>query len=167
MIRSVVKKGDQKLGRECRAVTDIESVQEILRDLHDTLNEMKNIYSFTRGSGIAAPQIGENVRICVVEYDSKRHTLINPTITSHSDEKLEIRREGCLSFFSYRGYPRRFTDVTVTYLDEEGKKQTLEACGDFASLLQHEIDHLDGILYTQRMNQDQVLEFHPEMPDIP
>ena len=166
MIRSVVKKGDERLYAVSTNVDDIQSVAEVIRDLHDTLTGVQQLYNFMRGSGIAAPQIGVNVRISVVEFDKVRYTLINPEIIEHSVENVIIR-EGCLSFFSERGYIPRHSFVRVRYTDENGDEQTVEATDNFASVLQHEIDHLDGKLYDFHLPTGAVLEPHLEMPFIP
>ncbi len=86
----------------------------------------------------------------VVEFEGKRHVLINPRIIFHSEDMILIR-EGCLSFFEYRGEVPRYRAVTVMALDKQGAQYELCAEDEFSSLLQHEIDHLDGILYIDRL----------------
>jgi peptide deformylase len=166
-MRSILKNGDPLLNQKSLPVTDVNSVEEIVRELSETLTRVQFLYNFTRGSGISAPQIGYLSRISVVEFEGVRHVLINPEIVYHSPESESIR-EGCLSFFDFRGNVDRYKSVAVSALDESGKPVKLNANGSFAMLLQHEIDHLDGILYTQRLPQGETdLYPFPGMPTIP
>jgi peptide deformylase len=168
MIRPVVKRGDPGLLVVCRAVTDVQSVQDVITDLWDTLTAIQGIYEFKRGSGIAAPQIGRSLRMNALEFGGQRYTLINPVISAHSDERVAIR-EGCLSFFDYRGKAFRYADITVSALDEHGKPFSISSNGDidFASILQHELGHLDGVLYESVLAPGEELVYHPEIPAIP
>jgi peptide deformylase len=168
MIRPVIKRGDPLLYRQCKEIVDIEETGELVKDLWDTLVAIQGLYNFTRGSGIAAPQIGQLWRANAVEFAGQRYTLINPEIISHSGEKVLVS-EGCLSFFDYRGKAFRYSDVTVRALDEQGNAFTVSSNGDlnFASLLQHELDHLDGKLYDSVLGEGEQLVPKPEMPAIP
>ena len=86
---------------------------------------------------------------------------------AHSEEKVSIR-EGCLSFFEVRGNVPRYKSVTVSALNENGAPFTIEAKNEFAMLLQHEIDHLNGILYVQHLpGMEKDLYPVERMPDIP
>ena len=107
------------------------------------------------GIGLAAPQIGLGLRLVVIDLapDDKNqpHSLINPEIVAASDE-LATREEGCLSLpGQYADIPRP-ARVTVRYLDETGAKRQIEADGLLAACLQHEIDHLDGILFVDHLS---------------
>lgn len=167
LARSIVKVGDGRLTTPCALVTDIASVRSVIEALQDTLSFVQTLYAFGRGSGVAAPQIGELYRISVVEFEGERYVLINPEIIEHSPESKRIR-EGCLSFFDQRGYVPRYVWAKVRALDENGQSLELTAEGNFAMLLQHEIDHLDGILYPDRLtNRDADLISVPTMPVIP
>jgi peptide deformylase len=107
------------------------------------------------GIGLAAPQVNENLRLVVIDLapDDKNqpHSLINPEVIAASDE-LATREEGCLSL------PGQYADITrparvkVRYLDETGTKREMEADGLLAACLQHEIDHLDGILFVDHLS---------------
>lgn len=144
--KEIIQKGAELLRVKCAPVTDFEAARKIVGDLWDTVEYFKTTYPVTRGVGLAAPQIGESVRISVLEKVSgERYVLINPEIVDHSESKTPIR-EGCLSFLEYRGMVPRHEWVTVKAYDPEGKEYELEGEGDFAMLLQHELDHLDGIL---------------------
>jgi peptide deformylase len=168
MIRPVVKRGDPRLESPCKPVTDVAEVKGLITDLRDTLIAIESIYKFRRGSGIAAPQIGEPWCVDVMHFDGKWYTLVNPEIVEHSEEQVLVP-EGCLSFFNYRGKVLRFADVTIRALDENGNEYSFSTGGDanFASLAQHELDHLDGRLYTASMLPDEELIYHPEKPHIP
>ena len=146
----MVKKGAEVLRQKCTLVKDFNKVKNIIDDLGDTISYLKSIHDFRRGIGLAAPQIGETIRISVAEYDGKRYVLINPEIIENSDIKTPIR-EGCISFFEYRGMVPRFERVKVKAFNRDGKEYFIEAYGDFAMLLQHEMDHLDGILYIDHL----------------
>lgn len=165
MVKPVVKRGDPLLYAICSPVTDVATVQHVITDLWDTLQVIQGLYDFTRGSGIAAPQIGVSVQISVVQFGASRYVLINPSIIAHSSE-LMVVREGCLSFFDYRGMVERYAAVTIEAMDAAGVRYTIEADGDFASLLQHEIGHLQGELYESHLAPGAAL-YPVVMPAIP
>jgi len=112
------------------------------------------------GIGLAAPQVNEGLRIAVLcpnpnrfeDYRTKKNEaliLINPTIIRHSILKEESE-EGCLSVPEFFGVVKRWRSVTVAYLDRFAKKQTVKGSRLFGYCLQHEIDHLDGLLFVDR-----------------
>lgn len=105
------------------------------------------------GVGLAAPQVGISERLIVVEFDGADYALANPEITTRSDT-TEVGEEGCLSLPSLYGDVERFTCVRVQALDLNNKRVTIDAEGWLARIFQHEIDHLDGILFTDRMAPD-------------
>jgi peptide deformylase len=141
------------------SIADISSkkIQEIISDMKDVLE------SEQFGVAIAAPQVGESLGLFVVagkvfaarkseEYDPKKHAsrvYINPKITSTSKKKEELQ-EGCLSVRGKWGKVQRSERVTIEAYDKQGKKFTLGASGLLAQIFQHEIDHLDGILYIDK-----------------
>ncbi|MBU6323081.1 MAG: peptide deformylase [Patescibacteria group bacterium] len=110
------------------------------------------------GVGLAAPQIGLPVRIAVMELHPAKKggrkkgplTLVNPRIISYSKERKNDW-EGCLSCRGIRGLVPRAKDIIVAYTDTSGKKRTEKASGLWARIFQHEIDHLDGTVYVDRM----------------
>ena len=148
--RSIRKMGDDTLRQLCTQVNDFRMAQTVIDNLCTTLDQIKTLYDFQRGAGISAPQIGENVRISIIDFDNLRHILINPEIVDRSHETIIIR-EGCLSFFDHRGMVERARTVKVRALDRNGREFFVEGEGNLSSLLQHEIDHLDGILYVDRL----------------
>ncbi len=106
------------------------------------------------GIGLAAPQVAENVRIAVIGKDADPHlkhdlVLVNPVIERIS-KKTNVDTEGCLSVPGKMGKVKRFTDIRVKALDRAGKEIEFKAHHYFARVIQHELDHLDGILYIDR-----------------
>ncbi len=101
------------------------------------------------GVGLAAPQIGKNIRLIVVNTKQGVISMINPRLTKKSWAK-EWGVEGCLSVPATFGEVRRHTGVSCEYLDIEGREQCLDAKGLLARVLQHEIDHLDGVLFIDK-----------------
>lgn len=115
-------------------------LERLVQDLWETMREAP-------GVGLAAPQIGESVRVLVAEYEDNKVALVNPEIIKASEEE-ELGTEGCLSIPGYVGdnVPRALA-VTVKARDPKGKDIRIKAEGWFARILQHEIDHLNGVLY--------------------
>lgn len=150
MIKEVLQRGNEILSKKCNKIENPSDIRRIIKDMRDTIAYLKTTYDFTRGIGLAAPQIGETERITIIESDGKEYVLINPEIVKMSDQTSPIW-EGCLSFFKYRAYVPRHDEITVVAHDSNGNEYKIEAQGDFAASLQHEIDHLDGILYVDRL----------------
>jgi peptide deformylase len=132
------------------------TVVKILKDMRTALHTYK-VDGFT-AVAIAAPQIGVSKRIFIIEDQSKdRDALptliaINPVIVKYSKKTHEVG-EGCLSIPEYYGIVRRSTNVTLRYQDETGKWNERGAGSLLAQIIQHEYDHLDGILFTERAEQ--------------
>jgi peptide deformylase len=101
------------------------------------------------GVGIAAPQVGHNIRIVIITEGSKAIAVVNPTIVKKSWRK-EVAEEGCLSVPGFYGEVRRSRSVHMKALDRFGKPLDMEADGLLARIIQHEIDHIDGILFIDR-----------------
>jgi len=118
-------------------------IQDLILNMLATMRE-------ENGVGLAAPQIGQSLRICTILEDGVEYVLINPTITSKSKTKI-VSEEGCLSFPGEFFLIPRHEKVQVRYLNRDGKEAKLKASGLLARALQHEIDHLDGILIIQRI----------------
>ena len=102
-----------------------------------------------QGIGLAAPQINRSIRLAVIEVEGKRTVMINPKITSYSREKI-LFEEGCLSLPKEYFLIERSERITVRYEDEQGKEVKKRASGLFAIVVQHEVDHLDGVLIVDR-----------------
>jgi peptide deformylase len=156
-VRQVVEIGDPVLRRQARELTRDEISSPEIQTLIDDLIETKRA---THGAGIAAPQVGESVRVAVVEVEegNPRYpykppepltVLINPTIEPLDDQLIEIN-EGCLSVPNLRGTLQRHLEVRVRYLDRDGTEQEVVKRGLTSGTFQHEVDHLDGILFVDR-----------------
>jgi len=134
------------------AEDDDEVVERVARDLVDTMR------SFPRCAGIAAPQIGELVRLIIVDVSEhpKATTshgelvLVNPRVVESSG--AEVAREGCLSIPDLTANVRRATHVTIEALAPGGADRTIETEGFEARCLLHELDHLDGVLFLDRVD---------------
>jgi peptide deformylase len=156
-VRQVVEIGDPVLRRRARELDREEISSPEIQELIDDLIETKRA---THGAGIAAPQVGESVRVAIVEVeeDNPRYpykppealtVLINPTVEPLDDQLIEIN-EGCLSVPNLRGTLQRHLEVRVRYLDREGTEHEEVKRGLTAGTYQHEVDHLDGILFVDR-----------------
>lgn len=119
----------------------------------ETVALLDNLYETmvaNDGIGIAAPQVGKNKRIAVVEVDEgNKFELINPEIIEAKGESIDV--EGCLSIPHVYGTVKRADEVTVRYYDREGEEIEVTAFGYLARAFQHEIDHLDGVLFVEKM----------------
>lgn len=122
----------------------------LAKDVQELVSNMLETMYGANGVGLAAPQIGSNLRLCVIEVDGEQYVLINPQITSKSKTKV-ISEEGCLSFPGVYFPISRHSEVQVRYLDEFGKPAKVKGQGLLARALQHEIDHLDGVLIIDRV----------------
>lgn len=150
MKREILQKGSEILAQKSTEITDSNEIRRIIQDMRDTIAHTKTTYDFSRGIGLAAPQIGELVRIAIVENGGHEYVLVNPEITQASKDMTEVW-DGCLSFFEYRAFVPRHVEITVKSFDENGNESEINAKNDFAAALQHEIDHLNGILYVDRL----------------
>jgi len=126
-------------------------------DLQALVDDMVETMRVAPGVGLAAPQVGESLRLIVVEYGDeedeelppKLYVIANPEITRTSQE-TQVGAEGCLSIPGVQGEVERFVSVTVKGLNRHGRPMTVKAHGWLARIFQHEIDHLDGILFVDR-----------------
>lgn len=132
----------------------IETVDSAIKRLADDM--LETMYD-APGIGLAAIQVGEPVRMLVIdvakEEDGKQPQIfINPEVLSFSDER-SVYEEGCLSIPGYYAEVERPAEIKVRYIDKDGKQQTIDANGILATCLQHEIDHLDGILFIDHISR--------------
>ena len=147
-VRPIVLYPDPILKQPCRAVEPGQTgLQEILEDLVDTLRA-------SPGVGVAAPQIGFDLRVFVVDVTPKNPghgllVLLNPEMIA-SEGKV-LGREGCLSIPDYTATVQRFSRVVIKGQDPAGQTRLIESEGFEAICLQHELDHLDGILFLDRV----------------
>ncbi|MBP7114382.1 MAG: peptide deformylase [Candidatus Peribacteraceae bacterium] len=122
-------------------------VKTITKEIKKLLKDMEETVIAAKGAGLAAPQIGRSERLCIALIGSKLTALINPIITWKSDTTA-IAEEGCLSLPDLWLNISRPTDIIVKYETDGGKKRELKLSGFDARVVQHETDHLDGILIT-------------------
>ena len=150
-VRRIRLLGDPILREKCQRVANPASAAArlVADDLRDTLKWAKEKY--VMGRALAAPQIGAPVRMIVMDVDGakQRITLVNPEITDVGSEDFEVW-DDCFSFPELLVRVNRAHRITVQYTDLKGKPHSLECEGPTAELLQHEIDHLDGILALDR-----------------
>jgi peptide deformylase len=138
-VRPIILLGDPRL--RLRG----ETVDSFGKYLHELLDDLADSMRHAPGVGLAAPQLGEAVRACVVEVEGTLHELVNPQIVrAHGDER---DLEGCLSIPGYVAYVTRREKVWVVAQNRFGKKIRVAGSGLFGRALQHELDHLDGKLY--------------------
>jgi peptide deformylase len=149
--RDIRQLGDPVLWQKSVDVADVQSaeIQGVVRDLSDTLGTFREATGY--GRGIAAPQIGVLKRVIFIRMQPAGFcsALINPEIVWASDGRMELW-DDCFSFSDLMVRVSRAAQVRVDYRDERGLRQTLEAERDLSELLQHETDHLDGILAVER-----------------
>lgn len=150
-IRTIRELGESVLTKKCKEVKEMTPrLETLIEDMLDTMYEAE-------GVGLAAPQVGILKRVCVVDtYDEEDenapYILINPVILSSDGEQTDY--EGCLSYPGKVGEVTRANHVVVRALDINMEPYEVEAEGLLARAFQHEIDHLDGVMYVERVNGD-------------
>jgi peptide deformylase len=155
MIREVLRMGDPRLWQKSLPVTqfDTPELKALLQDMRDTMAHLN-------GAGLAAPQIGVGLRVVIFGVTSNPRypdvepvpetVLINPVLTPLSNE-MEEGWEGCLSVPGMRGWVPRHAKLKYSGYDERGERFVREVSGFHARVVQHEVDHLDGVLYPMRI----------------
>ncbi|OCA89676.1 peptide deformylase [Pradoshia sp. D12] len=141
----IVKHPDKILETPCKKVEVFDrKLAKLLDDMYDTMIDAD-------GVGLAAPQIGKNIRVAIVDVDDESGTfeLINPTILSTKGKDRDV--EGCLSFPNLYGEVERPAYVKIQAQDRQGRTYILEAEDYLARAIQHEMDHLEGILFTSKV----------------
>jgi peptide deformylase len=159
----IVQAGDPVLRERAREVQPEEigtpALQQLCVDLVETMRE-------AHGAGLAAPQLGDSLRLFAVEVsDNERYpykpelglrVLVNPVVRALTDESY-MSYEGCLSVPDVRGLLPRHTEVEVVYLDQDGVEHVERFGGLSAGTMQHELDHLDGVLFLDRVEDPATL----------
>ncbi|MCC7549328.1 MAG: peptide deformylase [Burkholderiales bacterium] len=172
-VRPVLRMGDTRLLQRARAVErfDMPELHELLADMRDTMQALS-------GAGLAAPQIGVDLRVVIFgmqhnprypQADPVPYTvLINPVLAPLT-EAVEEGWEGCLSVPGMRGLVPRYADLRYEGFDQYGNRIERSVAGFHARVVQHECDHLDGILYPMRIRDLRAFGFHdvlfPDQPD--
>jgi peptide deformylase len=150
-MREIVTLPQSILRQKAHKVTDFgPNLQTLANDMVETMRQAP-------GVGLAAPQVGESLRLIVIEYGDdedekvppKLYVMANPEITRFSQETL-VGAEGCLSIPGIQGEVERQAAVTVKGVNRHGRPMTVKAEGWLARIFQHEIDHLDGVLFVDR-----------------
>lgn len=161
--REILQLGNPALWQKSERVNDFSSNETaaLIRDLSDTLASFREATGY--GRGIAAPQIGSLTRMIFIRMQPTgfRAPLINPEIVWASSQTMELW-DDCFSFPDLMVRVERSAQIRVEYMDERGAAHTIEAEGDLSELLQHEIDHLDGILAVNRAISDKAFATRAE-----
>lgn len=158
MVRKIIPSGDPILRIKSKSVGKIDKkIRDLITDLKDTLRIQKD----PEGVGLAAPQIGKNLRVFVAKYKNFERVVINPEVIKiEKESKSAIKKggkngkeilEGCLSLPYYYGPLKRSSKVTIKYLTEDEKQVTETLDGFHAQIILHEIDHLNGILFIDHL----------------
>ena len=148
MLRPIVRYGHAALHQPARAVTTFD------RDLDSLIDDMVDTMYAAPGIGLAAPQIGVPLRVAVIDLSGGRrggelHVLINPEWVTR--EGMQLEEEGCLSVPGFNATVPRPERAVVKALDRTGAERLVEGTGLLARALQHELDHLDGKLFLDRL----------------
>lgn len=145
-IRNVIQVGDEILRKKSKEVKEFdEKLWELLDDMRETMNK-------NDGCGLAGVQVGVLRRVVVLDVNHMKLELVNPVIVETFGEQIE--REGCLSVKGESGYVKRPEEVTVQACDRFGNEFVITGVDLLARALCHEIDHLDGILYIDKVIKD-------------
>lgn len=145
MILPILTYPNPLLKKKAEEIEDVKSpeIKELILDMLQTMEASGNAL------GLAAPQVGRGVRLCIIKLEGQTHILVNPRFKSKSWRK-EVAEEGCLSFPGQFIPVKRSKKVKVEATNKRGEKIEIVAEGLFSRALQHEIDHLDGILFIER-----------------
>jgi len=152
-VQTIVTYPDPILKKPCPPVDQIDaSIAQLVEDLADTMRAGPG------SVGVAAPQIGVSLRVCVIDVSKNRYgkennhgllLMVNPAILARSGSA--VMREGCMSVPDYTGDVERATDLTLRFTEPDGTVRQFEASGFEAVAIQHEMDHLDGMLFLDRI----------------
>ncbi|MCK5572493.1 MAG: peptide deformylase [Bacteroidetes bacterium] len=159
-VQTILQMGDPRLRTTCGRVTSFkdESIRSCIDDLRDTLTDSRRQHGF--GRAIAAPQIGSKLQVVYI-HAGKPLVLINPRIVKRGRKKMTLWDE-CFSFPDILVKVRRHLAIDVRYQDEKGNERSLRADGSLSELLQHEIDHLAGVLAIDRAIDSRHIVFRKE-----
>ncbi len=148
----IVTFGDKLLTQKSELITDI------TKETINLINEMFDTMYYNNGIGLAAVQVGQLINLFVVDVpDHGKYVMINPKIADKSLEK-QIYEEGCLSIPGIGNEVERPANILVEFTDEKGKNKKIEASGLLSTCIQHEYDHLEGILFVDRLNPEDKLK---------
>ncbi|MEW6712560.1 MAG: peptide deformylase [Candidatus Riflebacteria bacterium] len=155
MVYRVLHYGEEPLRNESQPVEKIDNdIRRLVEDMFETM------YA-SNGVGLAAPQIGKNIRLAIIDTGENPLVFINPEIVKSSGK--EICDEGCLSFPGLSEKVQRATRVVARATNLEGQKFEIEAEGLLARAIQHELDHLDGVLFIDRISKARRLQIKHDL----
>ena len=157
MIRDILLLGEPALYEISEPVSEDElsAMEAVCQDLHDTLLEYRRVHG--AGRAIAAPQIGVKKRVLYMNI-GRPEAFVNPALTFPDSERMPVL-DDCMSFPGLLVRVHRYRRCVITYRDLQWRARRLELEGDLSELLQHEYDHLDGILATMRADDDKSLVY--------
>jgi peptide deformylase len=153
MVRKIVEVQADSLRKPSLPVKKIDKkILSLVEDMCDTLKAQND----PEGVGLAAPQIGKNLQIFLMSYDNTKRVVINPKVISEAQKKTSEKKskkilEGCLSLPHYYGPIKRSQKIKIEYLNPSGEKIVEEFSGFLAQIVQHELDHLNGVLFVDRI----------------
>ena len=155
-VREILMIGNEFLRRKAEHVDFAnDPIDRYIEDLRDTLHRVQREKKI--GRAIAGPQIGFQKRVIYMESGGKRITMINPEITTKSKEMFEVW-DSCFSAdVAFFGKTLRHKTITIRYTNEHQHELQQEFSDDFSELFQHEIDHLEGVLFTDRIIDNQII----------
>ncbi len=147
-IHDILKLGDPKLYEVCEPVleSELDQVPIWTQQLHEAMEDIRRVYGF--GRGIAAPQLGIMKRMFYLNLD-KPYIILNPELKNPSEQEFELW-DDCMSFPNLLVRVKRHQSLTLFYRDENWVEKEWQVSGDISELVQHEFDHLNGILCTMR-----------------
>lgn len=147
-IHDILKLGDPRLYEVCEPVqeSDFGQIPNWTQQLHEAMEDIRKVYGF--GRGIAAPQLGIMKRMFYLNLD-KPYVILNPELINLSEGMFELW-DDCMSFPNLLVKVKRHQSLTLTYRDKNWKQQEWNVSGAISELIQHEYDHLDGVLCTMR-----------------
>lgn len=158
---AILQKGDARLAERSLPVEERPELTSLWRDLEDTLQNTMTCHHFRNSAGISAVQIGILRRVCLVWTPSMGFLHIaNPTVSEAHGTDVEY--EGCLSFFDVRGLVARPAAIKLSFQDHDFAHQDRTFRGWEARIILHELDHMNGVLYTERMQPGAKLISHDE-----
>ncbi|MFK7774922.1 MAG: peptide deformylase [Saprospiraceae bacterium] len=149
MLEKIIKLGDPRLYQICEEVSqnEVTTLLPQIEALHQLILDFRKKYK--AGRAIAAPQIGLMKRVICLNTPQKKQTIINPVLTNFSSEMIELW-DDCMSFPNLHVRVKRHYSCSMNFYDENWKAHTWFLEDDLSELMQHEFDHLNGILATQR-----------------
>ncbi|GAB3228613.1 peptide deformylase [Algoriphagus aestuariicola] len=151
-IHDILKLGDPRLYEVCEPVleSELQQVPIWTQQLHEAMEDIRRVYGF--GRGVAAPQLGIMKRMFYLNLD-RPYIILNPELKNLSEDQFELW-DDCMSFPNLLVRVKRHQSLTLEYWDENWEPQSWKVYGAISELIQHEYDHLDGVLCTMRAIDD-------------